>query len=606
MCGVFGYFDRKGDALDRSLVKKMGETLSHRGPDDFGLFFSKSAAIGNTRLSIIDIAHGHQPFVSEDSQIAVVQNGEIYNYLELREELIALGHRFNTNSDTEVILRLYQEYGLDFLEMLNGMFAVAIWLEREQKLILARDRIGIKPLYFVDQSDRLSFASEIKAFQAIGVNLRISASSVNTFLTFNYIPPPDTIYSSVKQLMPGELLIANSKGIVRSSWWEVPGDVDDTRDERSWSEELYETFDDAVRLRLRADVPCGAFLSGGLDSSSVVSRMCERFPGRPKTFSVGFGEQRLNESQFAAAVAETFDTEHHAITIGDEVLARWPDVMYYCDQPHGDTSFLPTLLLSELAASEVKVVLTGDGADEIFAGYSRYLSILEDLENGISLQDSITTRASLFSLSQRRELFSADFIADIDIGYPANLVGCFLASRDGRDSINDALFLDVKMLLPGNNLMKPDRMGMSASLEARVPFLDHRLVELAFSMPSKFKLKEGSVKSIVKTAFRPHLGGQVVDRDKQMFTVPVAKWFIDRMNLLERDVLLSERTIDRGVFSAEYLKTLAENFRDSPREHVRQIRALLALEVWFRRCVDGEQMIIPGLENSKEFFKCAV
>ncbi|MDB5859374.1 MAG: asnB, partial [Ramlibacter sp.] len=374
MCGIFGYWDRARRPLDEAVLATMGERLRHRGPDDAGVWSQpeRGVAVGNRRLSIIDIAGGHQPFVSDDGRIAVVQNGEIFNYVDLAEDLLAQVVQLKTHSDTEVILRLYEREGIACLPRLNGMFAIAIDDANEDALYLARDRIGVKPLYFQDDGGRMVFASELKGLLAAGGPREVDLEAIHHYLTFNYIPAPWTIWRGVRHVMPGTWMKFTRAGSETRRWWSLAAQREQDFSFADWSREFLAILDDATRIRLRADVPWGAFLSGGVDSSTIVALMARHVNQPVKTFCIGFADPRFDESEFAAEAARRFGCEHTMEVAELNMLGRWPHVLYHLDQPHGDASFMPTLRVSELAAKHVKVVLTGDGGDELFAGYDKY------------------------------------------------------------------------------------------------------------------------------------------------------------------------------------------------------------------------------------------
>ncbi len=531
MCGIFGYYHRDGRSLDADVLASMGEAIRHRGPDDRGVYATKGMAIGNQRLSIIDLQGGHQPFMSDDGQIIVVQNGEIFNHIELAQDLARAGHSCRTHSDTEVLLRLYESEGMGFLHKLNGMFAFAIIDKREQSMYIVRDRIGVKPLYVHDDGRQLTFASEIKSILKAGMpKPAMDKEALHHYLSFNYVPAPYTMYEGIKHLMPGHAMKVTRDGSETWRWWNL-ADVQPVhgRSEADWIEEFNAIIDDAVRLRLRCDVPFGAFLSGGVDSSTVVGLMARHMTEPVKTFCIGFHDPLYDESSFAQAAADRFDTHHTMERVEPDMLDLWPMATYHCDQPHGDVSFLPTYRVSELAVRDVKVVLTGDGADELFAGYDKYKDFFAQPDIA-SLDDNTFQRRyfdsiSLFSAEGKRNIYGMNMstvagrLDSFEVAKP------WFEAVPHQDRINQALFLDMQLLLSGNNLVKPDRMGMAVSLEARTPFLDYRMMEFAFRMPGELKLKDGETKYLYKKAVKGLIGVDLAYRKKQMFTVPVGDWF---------------------------------------------------------------------------------
>jgi asparagine synthase (glutamine-hydrolysing) len=589
MCGIFGYYHRDGRSLEADVLAAMGEAIRHRGPDDRGVYATKGMAIGNQRLSIIDLQGGHQPFVSDDGQIIVVQNGEIFNHIELAQDLARAGHPCRTHSDTEVLLRLYESEGISFLHKLNGMFAFAIIDKREQAMYIVRDRIGVKPLYVHDDGRQLTFASEIKSILKAGMpKPAMDKEALQHYLSFNYVPAPYTLYEGIKHLMPGHVMKVTCDGSKTWRWWNL-ADVQPVhgRSEADWIEEFNAIIDDAVRLRLRCDVPFGAFLSGGVDSSTVVGLMARHMTEPVKTFCIGFHDPRYDESGFAQAAADRFGTEHTMERVEPDMLDLWPMATYHCDQPHGDVSFLPTYRVSELAVRDVKVVLTGDGADELFAGYDKYkdffaqpdIAALDDNTFQRRYFDSI----SLFSAEGKRNLYGAEMRAGAGRLDSFDVAKPWFGAVPHQDRINQALFLDMQLLLSGNNLVKPDRMGMAVSLEARTPFLDYRMMEFAFRMPGDLKLRGGETKYIYKKAVAGLIGDDLAYRKKQMFTVPVGDWFRREKVAYCEQSFAKLLGLDGLIDVAQANRMLVEHIAGT-RNQTREIRALVSLSHWVDRC----------------------
>lgn len=594
MCGIFGYFDRARRPLDDSTLRAMGHALHHRGPDDQGIFAGDGVAIGNQRLSIIDLAGGHQPFISDDGQIAVVQNGEIFNHVELAATLAGTPYACRSHSDTEVLLRLYEQQGIDFIAQLNGMFAIAIYDARIDTLFVVRDRIGVKPLYLHDDGIRLSFASEIKALLRTGIPRRMDPVALHHFLSFNYVPPPHTLFAGVRHLAPGHLLRIDRNGLREERWWALAAQHETQRSESDWIDEFNAVLDDAVRIRLRSDVPFGAFLSGGVDSSTVVGLMSRHMQEPVNTYAIGFHEARFDESPYAAEAAERFGTRHVMQKVDANMLDLWPLATWYCDQPHGDISFLPTYRVACLAAQEVKVVLTGDGGDELFAGYDKYRNFFARAETAALSDDAFRSACHanlcLFNEAGKAGLYSAasrQAVAGLD---SARVTAPLFAEAAHFDRINQALYLDMQLLLAGNNLVKPDRMGMAVSLEARTPFLDYRMMELAFRMPGELKLKQGETKAIYKQAVRGLIGDALAYRKKQMFTVPVGEWFRHGLAGFVETVLLGERTLARGLFDPATVRRLIDEHCQNRADRTRELRALIAVELWARTFIDPAEL----------------
>ena len=592
MCGIFGYWSRERQALPDAALTAMAQKLVHRGPDDEGIRHQpqRGVAIGNRRLSIIDIAGGHQPFVSADGQVAVVQNGEIFNYIELAQELRRQGVQLKTSSDTEVILRLYEREGIGFLSKLNGMFAIAIDDAREDALYLVRDRIGVKPLYVADDGERMVFASEIKAItpvvRASGEKHAIDREAIHHYLSFNYIPPPWTIWQGIRHVMPGTWMKFSRRGAVQTErWWSLAAQCERDYRYEDWAEEFMTILDDATRIRLRADVPWGAFLSGGVDSSTIVGLMARHVDQPVKTFCIGFADPRYDESVHAAEAAKRFGCDHTMEIAEPNMLERWPQVLYHLDQPHGDASFMPMLRLSELAARHVKVVLTGDGADELFAGYDKYADFFGrpdvDALSAGDFQRSYFDSISLFSPQAKQALYRPEVAAQLQGIDSFNQVAKpWFDDAQHFDRVNQALYLDMQLLLSGNNLVKPDRMGMAVSIEARTPFLDWRMMELAFRSRGLTKLSgQGDKKHWYKKAAVPLIGSDLAYRQKQMFTVPVGEWFRGESHAWLA-ATLNDSEFFSGLFQRDGIAALLATHRDGSANHTRALRALAALSLW--------------------------
>ncbi|SFZ78891.1 asparagine synthase (glutamine-hydrolyzing) [Chitinimonas taiwanensis] len=585
MCGIFGYYNRSGNSLDTAVLAEMGGAIRHRGPDDQGIYAGVGAAVGNQRLSIIDVKGGHQPFFSDDGKIVVVQNGEIFNHVELAQELARAGYPCRTHSDTEVLLRLYESEGIGFLHKLNGMFAIAIYDARENAMYLVRDRIGVKPLYVHDDGRQITFASEIKSILKSGIpHPATDEEALHHYLTFNYVPAPHTMYQGVRHLMPGHMMRVGRDGVSTHQWWNL-AKIEPVfgRAEGDWIDEFNFILDDAVRLRLRSDVPFGAFLSGGVDSSTIVGLMARHMSEPVKTFCIGFEDPRFDESHYAQEAADRFGCQHVMERVDPDMLDLWPLATAHCDQPHGDVSFLPTYRVSALASKHVKVVLTGDGGDELFAGYDKYRDFFS--QSGVAeLDDEAFRRAylqsiSLFSDSAKFGLYGARLHKQLSQIDSYNVARPYFDAVAHQDRINQALFIDMQLLLSGNNLVKPDRMGMAVSLEARTPFLDYRMMEFAFRMPGSLKLKDGVTKYLYKKAVAPLIGENLAHRRKQMFTVPVGEWFRQGKSayVMEHVQRLLAKT---DWFNPDVTSALLHNHRDGSQNNTRELRALVALSHW--------------------------
>lgn len=604
MCGIIGGYDREKRPFGTELAEQACERMAHRGPDDRGYHEVDGMLVGNQRLSILDLAGGHQPMFSDDRQVIVVQNGEIYNFRELAK---GLGCR--TSCDTEVILRLYERDGEDFVKQLNGMFAIAIIDRRKQSMLLYRDRVGQKPLYLHDDGKRLLFASEVKSLFAMGVKAEMNWEGFDAYLTYNFVPPPITLYKNITHLMPGQMLKISPQGTEVRRWWNLAEKPVECRSEASWCEEIIDTLQAAVKIRLRADVPLGAFLSGGIDSSSVVSLMSQELPHPVQTFCIGFDDPRFDESQYAQEVADQFGTRHTCDVLNPNLTATWPLTVYHNDQPHGDVSFMPTYWVSHLARKSVKVVLTGDGGDELFAGYDVHRNFFANQDCTLpreQIEDAYISAISLLQPSAKQALYSADAKSQLVAEDASRFAKSHLEEFRHLDPINQALALDTRFLLPGNNLVKPDKMAMAVSLEPRAPYLDYRMVDLAFRIPGSLKLRDGVTKSILKKACEKILPSSIIYRKKQMFTVPIGEWFKQELNPFVNDVLLSPRSLERGFYRPERVREIIQEHRTDKVNHTRTIRALLALELWQRTFIDQAFDHAPtyadlGINSSVEF-----
>lgn len=596
MCGIYGFIEKNEAKLTLDHVIKMGEVINYRGPDDGDYYFKNGVAIGNKRLSIIDVEGGKQPFYSDDMKVIVVQNGEIFNHIELSKELKGTRYECRTNSDTEVILRLYEKFGISFLNKLNGMFAIAIYDLRQKKLFLARDHVGEKPLYFYNDSNKLIFGSEIKSILACDIDREVNFQAIDGYFSFNYVPPPLTSFKNIKHVMPGTFLEISTEEIKEKKWWSLDNIKELNKSEDFWIEAFNSVFENAVDIRLRSDVDFGAFLSGGIDSSSVVGIMSKKLNNPVKAFSIGFKDKRFDESKFSKIAAQKFEADLSLEIVESNLLNLWPKSIYHCDQPHGDVSFMPTLRLSNMASKKVKMVLTGDGGDELFAGYEKYKDFFE-LNEVKNLSDydfakKYMTNISLFTQEQREKLYNSNLRNHVDLDFSQNYLLKMIEDSQQFDRINQALFIDLSLLLPGNNLVKPDRMGMAASIENRSPFLDHNLIELAFNIPGKLKLKNNETKYILKKSIEGLIGPELTYRKKQMFTVPISDWLKTDLKDTVYDLLYSSKSISRDLFNFKYVKKLYDDHCNNIRNNTREIRALMALEIWFRQFIDDEPNVI--------------
>lgn len=587
MCGIAGFISKNKEYDKEKYVKDIVESIKHRGPDEYGVFNEKNICLLNTRLSIIDVAHGHQPFISDDKNIIVVQNGEIYNFIEIQEELKEKGIRFDTHSDTEVILRAYEYFGTECFSKFNGMFAIAIYDKTKNTLILGRDRLGVKPLYIYQKNNEIHFSSEIKSFLSFEFfDKTIDKQSIHNYMKFNYIPIPNTIYKYVKHIEPASFYEINTTTLDMkiTKYWEISNVKEN---ENISEEEVFEQIDeiltDAIKIRLRSDVGIGAFLSGGLDSSLVCAMTKEKFDVSLDTYSIGFKEKRFDESIYAKQVAEFCGLNNNIHILQSNIIDLWNTTTWHNDQPHGDISFIPTYILSQFAAKDYKLVFTGDGADEAFAGYTKYFSILDnDLS---SYFDSISL---IKDDKDFDKLYQDGFKDAIDYKIPFKIFNDTINEVSTKDNINKILHFDTRQLLPGNNLVKPDKMAMANSLETRSPLLDYRLFELTQSLPGKYKLDEDETKYIIKKFALKYLPYDIVYRQKQMFTVPIGEWFKTNLKDYVVDIINSDSLKSRGIFNHNYLIEMLEEHISNKKDYTRELRAIVNLELWFRSFIDNE------------------
>jgi asparagine synthase (glutamine-hydrolysing) len=613
MCGIAGQLLQE-ENVELACIGAMCAALRHRGPDQEGYYVEGRCGIGMRRLSIIDVAGGRQPVSNEDGTIWTVFNGEIYNYRELREELAARGHRFKTRGDTEVLVHLYEQEGTDGIQKLRGMFAYAIWDARTRSMLLVRDRFGKKPLYYAIRPDGLRFASELKSLRIAGVPLDLDREALQLYFLLNFIPDPWSPYRAIRKLPPGGWLRYHGDGrIEEGRYWTLPraaATVEPGSNEFETRRELCEKFDDAVQSRLVADVPVGAFLSGGIDSGSVVASMALRLEEPVKTFSIGFDEPGFNELPLAAATARKWKTDHHELIVQPDSANLAATMVRHFDEPFGDSSAIPAYLISEFAAQHVKVVLTGDGGDELFGGYDRFLNVqkgrkldrvplalrrfLSSVADGLPYSAYGKNYLRMISRATPLERYfesdASHFVhsrlltpewAPADAGFLARkLAHCLLP--DSSDVLTQALYFETAARLTGDILVKVDRMSMAHSLEVRCPLLDHRLAEFAARIPNAWKVRNGRGKDIFIRALGYRLPGEVLRQPKRGFGVPLAAWFRGPLRDFLRDHLRSAACLGRGMVSPEFLNQLLDEHDRGRRDHCHRLWSLLMLELWFR------------------------
>jgi len=660
MCGICGWIQLNGKTdIQRSTLvfEPMKGAIAHRGPDDHGAVVFDDAVLGMTRLSIIDLEGGQQPIANEAEDCWIVFNGEIYNFIELRDELKGHGHRFRTRSDTEVILRAYEEWGTDCVRRLRGMFAFAIYDSRKReklggkdsksrpRLFLARDRVGKKPLYYYQDDERLIFGSEIKALLAHpSVHARVNRPVIPLYLTYGYVPSPFTFFEDICELPPGHTLTITDGDVAIRSYWEIPRDCgnEPALSEAEYFRLVREHFEEAVKVRLISDVPLGAFLSGGVDSAAVVAVMSGLLDQPVNTFAIGFADEpSFNELKYARIVADRFKTNHHEFTIKPNAIDLLPKLVWHYDQPFADSSAIPAYCVAQLTREHVKVALTGDGGDELFAGYERFAAarvaeyyrlapgFLHRAVNGVlralpesTAYDGIVRRARRFAESAALPLperylewvgiFKPQFvdelmIAPVDID-PMEHFRAYFDARQAGDPIGQLLTVNMMSYLPGDLLVKTDRMTMANSLEARCPFLDHRLLEFACNIPSQLKLKGMTTKYVLKRALKGLVPEEIIWRKKHGFGVPVGRWFRTSLKNFIRETLLSPEAVQRGYFKEEALRMLVEEHISGKRDHGHRLWALLTFEIWHRLFIDREvsPWISTREKTKSEFFASSV
>jgi len=622
MCGIAGIFDRAGhsDPERAEVLTRMTRTLVHRGPDDEGYLIDGPVGLGFRRLSIIDLVSGHQPLGNEDGTVWVIFNGEIYNYRDLQAQLEARGHVFKTHSDTEAIVHAYEEWGVSCLDRFRGMFAFAVWDQRQRRLFLARDRLGKKPLYYAVVDGTLIFGSEIKALLAFpGLDRTLDLQAVSDYFSLLYIPSPKTIFRQVRKLPPGHYLVAGRDGVQVRRYWDVSFALGAT--ERPPAERLAELLHESVALRLRSDVPLGAFLSGGLDSSAVVGLMAGALSSPVITSSIGFPDDAFNELAYARQVAQHFHTEAHEHMVTPDAMQVLDSLIWHYDEPFGDSSAVPTFYVSKLARMNVTVALSGDGGDENFAGYRRYYfdvreNTVRDLVPGplrrtvFGLVGALYPKADYLPQIFRGKAFLSNVartpwgayfhsVSNINEADKARLltpevhaalgdyqtVALFeelYRAADGPDSLSRIQYIDFKTYLPDDILAKVDRASMANSLEVRCPLLDHRVVEFAASLPSRLKLRGTQTKLIFKEAIRGLLPDEIIKRKKMGFAVPVGPWL--RHDLRERvSEYVLGTTRRHGLFDGDIVKKWHGEHHSGLRDRTTELWGLLVFNMWYDR-----------------------
>lgn len=619
MCGIAGKYDLK-NKVSESLVSKMTDTLYHRGPDDKGLWCNENFGFGMRRLSIIDIEGGHQPIFTDDKRYGIVFNGEIYNYKEIRKELIENGVNFKTNSDTETILKGYEIYGDRIFKELNGMFAIAIWDKKKKELTLVRDRIGIKPLYYYNDDSRLLFGSEIKAILADKTIPReVNQIGLSYYFDLMYIPNPHSAFQNIYKLEPGYILKVSENNIEKKKFWNFdPSKIQVVNSKQDLKDEFLHLFEDSVKKRMLSEVPLGAFLSGGIDSSSIVAMMAKNSSERIKTYSIGFEDNHYDESNYAKQISERFNTNHKNMYVDSSMLNWIEDYVYHFDEPFADSAAFPTYVVSKLAKKDLTVVLTGDGGDEIFAGYNRYnseriadnikilpsflrnvilspslkmfLSVLSTDSSHYNKIDSIIKRLSEVDkdkanryIERFTKFTNDDYINYLNFEERHNGLQDYY--KELSSNIKSRLFFDQKTSLNEDMLTKVDRVTMANSLEARVPYLDHRIVEFSYKIPDNLLFKGYSLKTFLKESFKDILPDNILNRSKHGFGSPIDKWIRYDLKELVLDTLLSEESSKNPFLNSQNIENLFRAHYIKETNSGVNIFMLMVFQMWYKRWI---------------------
>lgn len=629
MCGITGFVDSGGGSVDRSVLERMNHAIAHRGPDDDGFYTGNNIGLAMRRLSIIDVAGGQQPIHNADKTKWIVFNGEIYNYQALRDDLEKRGHRFYTKSDTEAVVHLYDEFGPDCLAHLRGMFAFAIWDESEQSLFLARDRVGKKPLlYSHQQNGDLIFGSEFQALlQHPAVSREVDTDAIDSYLSYLCIPAPQTAFKQIRKLEPGHWLKWKDGEIETRRYWLPDFSKKIKISENEAIEETTRILRESTRLRMISEVPLGAFLSGGVDSSAVVALMAQESEQPVKTFSIGFEEEDFSELKYAKRVAEHVGAEYHEFIVRPNALDVIPTLVEHYGEPYADSSAIPTYYVSKETRRHVTVALNGDGGDESFAGYERYTAMriaeaytrvpsalrkvfveapvnllptselkrsrFRDAKRFLTAANLPRTERyfrwmSTFNRDAKREIYTSDFEASVAGHNASAVLNKWFALANGTGTLDATLLTDQMTYLPNDLLVKVDIASMANSLEARSPFLDHKLIEFAASLPENLKMRGLETKSLLKKVAARLVPKEVVYRRKMGFGVPIGKWFRGEMKDFVRSVLLCEKSLKRGIIKPENLERYVNEHIGGERDHAFQLWTLMMLELWFQRFIDPQ------------------
>jgi len=643
MCGICGKVSLNSDSsINEGLVRRMCSVLAHRGPDDEGVYIGPSpypspqrgegvrVCLGHRRLSIIDLSPaGHQPMSNEDGSVWIVMNGEVYNFLELRDALEKKGHCFRSRTDTETLLHLYEEKGIDCLKDLRGAFVFALWDGRKKRLFIARDRIGKKPLYYSCKSNTLIFASEVKAIlQDPDVSIEVNRSAITDYLSYGYTPTPETMFKGIMKLPPAHFMIYENGNMKIERYWELDFSKKLNLSEPEYCARIMDLLEDSTRIRLISDVPLGAFLSGGIDSSAVVYMMSKLSPGRVKTFSIGFEEESHSELRYARVIARHFGTDHHEYIVKPRAIEILPKLVWHYNEPYADSSALPSYYVAKMTRQEVKVALNGDGGDEDFGGYERFMaarfaeifrkiperlrrSIISPLVNrlpeslrfnhpatklkrflqmaALPYRERHYNWVTIFRDAEKRDLFTGQFKKEIDGKNSFYSLESAFGECGSRDIVDMVMSTDIKTNLLDDLLVKMDIATMANSLEGRSPFLDQKMMEFAASIPSDAKIKGTRLKYILKKALSGILPKEILSRGKMGFGIPVDKWFRNELKSYSYQILMSDRCINRNYFERQAIKRLLDDHSGARANNGARIWSLLNLELWHRMFIEGEK-----------------
>ncbi len=642
MCGICGIYSKRSEVINPEVIVKMRDVMENRGPDDFGLYSALHIGLGHRRLSIIDLSpNGKQPMTNEDGTIYLVFNGEIYNFREIRINLIEKGHIFRSKTDSEVLIHGYEQWGIENLvQKINGMFALAIWDSNKEELILARDRLGVKPLFYLEENGKVYFSSDIKSiWLGYDKDLTINYNAIDHFLYSKCIPQEYSIFNNVRKVLPAHFIKFTKNKTAMKSYWQLSFALKDERSEDEIIEELKERILQAVKRRMISDVPLGAFLSGGIDSSLVVANMAMISDTPVKTFSIGFTNESYNELKYAKMVAQKYATEHHEYIVEPDAISILPELIWGYGEPFADSSQIPTYYVSKITKKYVTTALTGDGGDESFAGYSNiaahyygnlYRKYLPSFLGDIVLPPLIDSLVNLtgrrgiagkiktlieygagdfidsikitdgFYFNYRDSLYSSNFKKILFENDPRILYKKYFHCADGFDEIDKVLFVDIKTRLPNDYLTKVDIASMMNSLEVRSPFVDYELMQFAAQIPISKKLKYGRQKYLLKKLASGFLPNEVIYRKKSGFVVPICHWMRDdKFAILMKEILLSDRAQKRGYFSKSFIKILLDEHLTRKKDHTSRLWSLLCLEIWQLMFIDRVLSVDDNLGLSR-------